>query len=151
MENVGKLYGHLENFTFIWCILWLYDNVVVIGIIFPRFGIVFKTIWQPCCVLSCVCNFFSTLGFLCHQKKVLLRKIFAAENFGDGGMQRFDRLQEGCAHKNVGGGGGRRRRQPPFLGGSPRPPSRVLPKILSPFPSLSLSPGFRLLDAARDH
>jgi hypothetical protein len=39
MENVGIFYGHLENFTTIWYILWKFGNVVVIWYIFPSFGI----------------------------------------------------------------------------------------------------------------
>jgi hypothetical protein len=32
-------YGHLEYFTVIWLIIWLFGYVVVIWYIFPRFGI----------------------------------------------------------------------------------------------------------------
>jgi hypothetical protein len=44
MENAGIFYGHLEYFTFIWYILWSFVNVVVIGYIFPHFGILCQEI-----------------------------------------------------------------------------------------------------------
>jgi hypothetical protein len=39
MENADIFYGHLEYFTVVWYILWLFGNVVVIWYIFPSFGI----------------------------------------------------------------------------------------------------------------
>jgi hypothetical protein len=39
LRSFGIFYGHLESFTVIWYILWLFGNVVVIWYIFPRFGI----------------------------------------------------------------------------------------------------------------
>jgi hypothetical protein len=39
MEIAGIFYGHLEYFTVIWYVLWVFGNVVVIWYIFPRFGI----------------------------------------------------------------------------------------------------------------
>jgi hypothetical protein len=40
MENVGIFYGHLENITAIWYILWPFGNLVAIWYIPPPpFGI----------------------------------------------------------------------------------------------------------------
>jgi hypothetical protein len=39
MDNAGIFYGHLEYFTLLWYILWLFGNVVVIRHIFPCFGL----------------------------------------------------------------------------------------------------------------
>jgi hypothetical protein len=39
MENAGIFNGHLEYFTAIWYIIWLFSNLVVMWYIFPRFGI----------------------------------------------------------------------------------------------------------------
>jgi hypothetical protein len=49
MDNGGIFYGHIEYFTVIWCILWLYGNVMVIWFIgIPSFWyIVSRIIWQP--------------------------------------------------------------------------------------------------------
>jgi hypothetical protein len=39
MEKVGVLYCHLEYITGMWYILWPFCNLVPIGYISPRFGI----------------------------------------------------------------------------------------------------------------
>jgi hypothetical protein len=39
MGKVGILFGHLENITSIWYILWPFGYLVAIWYIFPRFGI----------------------------------------------------------------------------------------------------------------
>jgi hypothetical protein len=38
MENVGTFYGHLANIMATWHILWPFGNLVVVWLIFPRFG-----------------------------------------------------------------------------------------------------------------
>jgi hypothetical protein len=48
MENVGIIYGHLEYFTAIWYILWLFGNVVAIWVYFsPFWYIMSRQLWQP--------------------------------------------------------------------------------------------------------
>jgi hypothetical protein len=44
---MGIFYGHLENFTVIWYILWAFGNVVVIGIFYRFWYIVPKKSGNP--------------------------------------------------------------------------------------------------------
>jgi hypothetical protein len=44
MENVGIFYGHMEYFTAMCYIFWLFGNLVVIYYIFTRFGTVCQEI-----------------------------------------------------------------------------------------------------------
>jgi hypothetical protein len=43
VEHVGLFYVHLEYIKAVWYILWPHDKMLVIWLIFPRFGVLYQT------------------------------------------------------------------------------------------------------------